>query len=340
MQPNTNGSDTDAVESEYRTEGRNEVLPNFVSRADETRAERGGQDTTQCVSDDNVSVVRDGEGYLIIGSNGEQAEGEGMGIERESAIRHAVVQGERLWRIPDNWTRYLRVQNDEAPDQLLYRIPEPAVCVVVRMPEDNDTGEKRYQIEKVGMVKTPLNEQPDRDALRNLISTVEEQDDELEDVLTALRTVEDQWHTLKRDYTSYMSKFGSEAVWGLFKSPINEVVESWSFDPWNTEQDITGCIPSRDIDHDVLSHVAGRLIDAGVISPTPTFTVQIEDGEQLPPGYFVQALTEAGCSPTEIVDWVMTKTRGHTQATWSDVRDEHESQIAENISAADTTLTS
>jgi len=339
MQSNTDSSDTDAVESEYRTEGREEVLPNFVSRADESRAERDEQDSTQCAGDGNVSVVRDGGEYRIIRSNGEQAEGEAIEIERESASRHAVVQGERLWRIPDNWTRYLRVQQDDAPDELLYRIPEPAVYVVVRTPGD-DTGDTRYQVEQVGMIKTAFNEQPNRDALRDLISTVEEHDDEAEDVITALRTIEEQWHTFERDYTSYMNKSGTEAVWGLFKSPIHEVVGSWSFDPWNTEQDITGCIPSRDIDHDVLGHVADRLIHAGVVSSTPTFTVHVEDGDQLPPGYFVQALTEAGCSPAEIIDWVMTKTRGHTQATWSDVRDECESQIAENINAADTTLTS
>lgn len=39
------------------------------------------------------------------------------------------------------------------------------------------------------------------------------------------------------------------------------------------------------------------------------------------------------------MDWTMVKTRAYTHSTWSDVRGESEQQIAENIRAADSTLT-
>jgi hypothetical protein len=340
MQSNTGRSGTEEGESEHRKEGREEVLPNFVSRPmDEERADGDEQDIAQCVGDTNVSILRDGDEYLIIDSS-ENADEDSLEIDREPAIRHAVVQGEQLWKIPDNWTRYLRVQNDDAPDQLLYRIPDPMVNVVVRAPRQGDTEETRYQVEKVGKVGVKLMEKPNGHAFGYLISTAEEEDDESEEVLTVLRSLEDQWHNFKRDYISYMNKYGDKAVWKLFKSEGGTAVKSWTFDPWDTEQDITRFIPSREVDDDVLGQVAGQLINAGVVSPSPVFKVHLKEGKLLPPGYFIQALAEAGCSPAEIVDWMMVKTRGHSQSTWSDVRDEHEPQVAENIRAAHRTLTS
>jgi hypothetical protein len=340
MQPNTGRSGTEKGESEHRKEGREEVLPNFVSRrTDERRAGRDEQDSTQCAGDTNVSTLRDGDEYLIIDSS-ENADEDSLKIDREPAIRHAVVQDEQLWKIPDNWTRYLRVQNDDAPDQLLYEIPEPMVNVVVRVPREGGTDKPRYQVEKVGGVEVKLIEEPNRHAFRRLISTVEEEDDESEEVLTALRTLENQWHNFERDYISHMNKYGGEATWGLFKVEGGTAVKSWSVNPWDTDQNIAHFLPTRDLDDDVLGQVTGRLINAGVVSPSPVFKIRLKDGEQLPPAYFIQALAEAGCSPAEIVDWMMVKTRGHSQSTWSDVRDEHDPQVAENIRAAHRTLTS
>jgi len=342
MQSNDARSDTNVDESEHRAVGRNEVLPNFVHRrTHETRTERDEQDITQSAGDNTVSVVRDGDEYLVIGSDAENAETDSIGIDREPAIRHAVVQGEQLWRIPNNWKQYLRVRNDDAPDQILYRIPDPSVCVVVRAPQQDDINDTRYLVEKVGSVETPLVETPDREAHRDLISKIEEQDDASEAVLKQLRNIEDQWVDFDRTYKQYMKKWGDEEVWGLFQTKDERVVESWSFDPWEADQDITEFVPAHHkIDTDVLSRVAARLVNAGVVSPSPAFEVRIKDGEMLPPGYFVQALAESGCSPAEIVDWIMVKTRGHTPSTWSDVRDEHEPEIKKNVSAADKTLTS
>lgn len=331
----------DAFESEYRSEGREEVVPNFIIRTPERREETDGRSLTPCAGDENIAAVPDGDEYLIVGSIGNEVYDDSVEVEREPAVRHAVVQGERLWRIPNNWEQYLRVSNDESPDKVVYNIPAPAVDVLVRVPGQDDSDETRYKVEQVGSIGAQMNEEPDRDALRDLIATVEEENDTSEEVLTVLRTLEDQWHNFESDYTGYMNKWGTEAVWGLFKSEDDAVVESWTFDPWDTDQDISGFIPGcRDVDNEVLGRVASRLIDAGVVSPSPAAKVEFRNGEGLPPGYFVQALTEAGCSPTEIVDWLMVKTRGHTESTWSDVRGEHEQKIAENISAAESTFTS
>ncbi len=334
MQRKNASSDPDTSESEYRAVGREETLPNFVHNHPQSRAENDEQ-TGEC-TDESVSVVRDGDEYLIVGSNEDD-----VWMERVPAIRHAVVQGERLRKIPGNWTQHLHVQNDDAPDQILYKIPDPAVNVIVRTPRQDDSDDIRYEVEDIGMAVPRLEKKPDSDALRNLISTVEEQNDESEAVLAALQRVEDEWHKFVREYRGDLDRRGGEMVSGMFKTEGQGIVESWSINPWETEQDITRLIPgSRDIDNKVLSQVASRLVDAGVVSPSPAFVVDFSSGEGLPPGYFLQALTEAGCSPAEAIDWTMVKTRGHTQATWSDVRGEYEGQIAENIRAADSTLTS
>lgn len=332
-------SEPDTDESEYRAVGREETLPNFVINHPQSRAELDGQ-PGQCADEENVSVVRDGGEYLIVGSNEEAAEEDDVLMERVPAIRHAVVQGERLRKIPDNWTEYLRVHNDNAPDWILYEIPDPAVNVVVRAPRQDDSDDTRYHVESVGTAVPQLAEEPNHDALRELISTAKKQD-ESEAVLAALRDIEDRWHEFKGDYCNYMNRHGGEAIYGMFKAEGQGIVESWSITPWKKEQDITRFIPgSRDIDNEVLSRVASRLVDAGVVSPSPAFEIVVSPGKKLPPGYFLQALTEAGCSPAEALDWTMVKTRGHTQSTWSDVRDEHEQQVAKNIDAAERTLRS
>ena len=340
MQSRNASSDPETRESEHRAEDRGEVLPNFIVSGPKSRAELDGQ-PGPCASDESVSVARDGDEYLIVGNNESEREEDAVSIERVPAVRHAVVPGERLWKIPDNWTQYIRVHGDGVPDRILYKIPDPSVTVVIRTPRQDDSDDTRYEVEHVGRPVLELVEEPDRDALHDLISTVEEQDDASEAVVAALQSIEDDWHDLKRAYHSYMDRHGGEMVWGMFKSEGQEIIESWSVNPWDTEQDITRFIPdSRDIDTEVLRQVAGRLVDVGVVSPSPDFEIALENEKGLPTGYFVQALTEKGCSPTEIVDWVMVKTRGHTPSTWSDVRGEYEQQIAEHIRAADNTLTS
>lgn len=340
MQPKTASSDSNTDESEHRAVGREETLPNFIVNSPQSRAEVDGQ-PGQCANDENVAVVRDGEEYLIVGSTDDEGQADDVWIEHVPATRHAVVQGERLRKIPDNWTRYLQLHNDDAPDQILYRIPDPAVEVVVRTPRQDDSEDTRYEVTHVGTAGPKLAERPDRDALRDLISTITEKSDASQAVLAALQGIEDRWHDFEGNYRSYMDKHGGEMVWGLFKTDGQGSVESWSLNPWDTEQDITRFIPgSRAIDNEVRCQVASQLLKAGVVSPSPAFEVAFSPGEGLPPGYFQQALTEAGCSPTEAIDWTMVKTRGHTQATWSDVRGESEQQIAENIRAADSTLTS
>jgi hypothetical protein len=100
MQPDTGRSGTEEEESDYRKVGRNEVLPNFVRcRKDETRVEHAEQDITQCAGDTDISIVRDGDEYLIIGSNA-HADEDSLEIEREPAMRHAVVQDERYDAYP------------------------------------------------------------------------------------------------------------------------------------------------------------------------------------------------------------------------------------------------
>lgn len=273
MQSRNASSDPETRESEHRAEDRGEVLPNFIVSGPKSRAELDGQ-PGPCASDENVSVARDGDEYLIVGSNESEREEDAVSIERVPAIRHAVVQGERLWRIPDNWTQHLHVHYDDAPDRILYWIPDPAVNVVVRTLRQDDSDDIRYEVEHVGSAVPQLDEEPDRDELRGLISTVEEQDDESEAVLVALQRVEDKWHQFVREYRGDIDKRGSEMVWGMFKTEGQGIVESWSINPWETEQDITRFIPgSRDIDNEVLSQVAIRLVDAGVVSPSPAFAV-------------------------------------------------------------------
>ncbi|QLH83814.1 hypothetical protein [Halosimplex pelagicum] len=338
MQSNDTGGDIEADEL-YRAEHRLEVLPNFVSsRPDKARTESEGRALTPRDEDGGVSIIRDGDEYLAVGSGGDEDE-KNVWMERVPAVRQAVVQGEQLWRIPNNWVEFLRVHSEDAPDRLLYQIPDPEVYVVVRAPRGDGNSEPRYLIEEVGPIEVEITERPDREALDNLLAELEAQSDPPEIVVSTLEILADHVSDFERKYRKDMGKRGQEAVWKLFKSEQKGVVESWSINPWDTEQDITHFIPeTRYASNDVLKKVASRLIEAGVVSPSPSIEVTVKNGKRLPAGYFLQALTEAGCSPTEALDWTMVKTRGHTEATWSEVRGEAEQQIAENIHAAEITL--
>ena len=338
----TNGRRGKDDEPEHRSIGREEVLPNFVSqRQDRLQSERKERGIRTCAGDENIVIIPDGDEDIILGKAVSGDLEDRIEIDRIPAIRHAVVADEQLWKIPDNWQHYLRVQNTGGPDEALYHIPDPSVWVVVEIPSPKDGDELRYRVKKVGKITVDLHDSLDREALHDLILRIEEQGEESDEVLAALRAVEEQWNELRRDYTGLVEKTGQEAVWGQLKADGTVVGESWLVNPWEGEKNPADVIPRRhSMDDDLLRRVTTLLIDANVISTSPDYEVGCDHGERLPTGYFVQALAEAGCSPPEIIDWMMVKSRGHTESTWGDVRGLSEHDISKNINIANETLTS
>lgn len=69
------------------------------------------------------------------------SESSGDWMKHVPAERRAVLQQQRLWRIPDNWEHFARIANDHSPDEILYHIPESGVYVVVVDLEQKGGGE-------------------------------------------------------------------------------------------------------------------------------------------------------------------------------------------------------
>jgi hypothetical protein len=62
--------------------------------------------------------------------------------------------------------------------------------------------------------------------------------------------------------------------------------------------------------------------------------VGVEGRDEYPDSYHIQALTEAGCSPAEAVDYLMTVVLEKTQTEWAQTREKDQSTVSQNVRQA------
>ncbi|MFC6720317.1 hypothetical protein ACFQHN_22580 [Natrialbaceae archaeon GCM10025896] len=263
------------------------------------------------------------------------SESSGEWMTRVPAERRAVLQEQRLWRVPDNWERFARVANEHGPDELLFYIPESGVYLVLLDLEHGGAARAGYRVETLGqlVVKTEL---PDKSALTELLRRIENSDDDdiATAVIDALQLLSKRWDHFESSYRMYYDKWSDERAWNAFKYHDDVIFESWSIEPWDNRQTVGHFIDEVcQSTPDVSRSVNDLLMEAGVVSPSPTVTISLQD-RRFPIGYRVQALVEAGCSPGEAVDYLIERFEDNIRASWESIREADESTTRENVRAA------
>lgn len=308
-----------------------ELIPDGGRTTEADAIETSNEGIQQYAEGPFVSVVQDGDKHLIVRCSSD----EGVEMKRVPATREAVVQNEKLWTIPSNWDPTVRIRG-EPNDTLVYIIPESGVSVVLEMLNEEQVYDERFRVKRFGHFRITIADEPDRSNLGNAFERLQAEDDLPEDLLDALKSVGNNWQKFDHRYRSYMRKWGTKAAGSVVDGETLAVVDSWRINPWREDQEIGHIIwKAARIEDGLRGRVANLLIEEDVVSLCPDIQLTVEDRENLPVGYDVQSLIDAGCTPAEAVDYIMCVLRGQSPRSWARTRGVTEETVEENITTVE-----
>jgi len=252
--------------------------------------------------------------------------------KRVPATRDAVVEGEHLWTIPDNWEH--RVSIDGVGDRryAIYHIPESSVDVELSVPENNHLVDAWYGVQTVGELAVTYEDSIDWDALDHEIEAGWDIDAVAEDTTDALESLQLRRRSFEREFAEQVDEFAEEALFEGAHEPV--AMQGRTTDPWGDVFDAEPLVEEYlDVDDETHETVMETLNAASVIPHYPEVHVEVTEC-QLPEGYRIRALTEAGCSPPQAVDYLMTEIVGDSQTAWAETRGKAQPSISSNVSDA------
>ncbi|MFP9191121.1 hypothetical protein ACLI4Q_05580 [Natrialbaceae archaeon A-CW1-1] len=285
-------------------------------------------------ADGSLYAYRDGDEHVVVAKGREPAT---KWTKRVPAERTAVVTGERLWTIPENWECRLVISESDSDDYGIYRIPEPDVHVLLYIPTRDPITDGWYSVEAVGDVVVDCADEPISKALSSFLKGLETGDLVEREVLDALRTIERFWDTFERRYRKEVNRYAMDAFWDEFEGCR---IGNWSVDPW-AEPVLTSHFLKEfcGVDGRIASETGTLLDESDVIPAYPKVKVSVEDQRGLPEGFHMRALIEAGCSPVEAVDFMMVEILAESPSLWGATRGEDTSTIKKNINNVQQTIT-
>lgn len=282
-------------------------------------------------ADGHLYAYREGNEHVVVSRGNEPGD---RWAKRVPATRTAVVEGEKLWTVPDNWEKRISIKGPGAKRYGVYHIPGSDVHVSVQEPHKNHLVDAWYSVTGVGTLTVTYADEIDWDALEEIVKRVTDSEDYAREEQEALESLYRQRRGFEREFTDAVNMHAEEALFDREHGVVS--MEGWTRDPWGDHQfEVDYLI--RDylgIDNDTLDVVLRELSLESVIPSYPEVRVDIENSEGLPQGYLIRGLTEAGCSPAETVDFIMTEVGDETQTAWSTTRGTEQSSISGNVSGA------
>lgn len=257
--------------------------------------------------------------------------------KRVPARRTAVAPGEQLWTIPDNWQHYCNIRDTDVSTYAVYHIPGPDVEVLVSAPTKTHLVDAWYGVKRVGELTATYDDEIDWDELREFVDEFEDRDEVDEEVLDALRSLYRRSTSVENDFEQAVNEFALESLertYGL--DDHANTLEDWTVDPWGEH-----AFQSDDIVRDHLTHhgdvddeVLEELSRLSVIPRYPRVRVDVESGVGLPKGYHMRALTQAGMTPPEALDYRMVEQLEMSQSEWARERGIAQPSVSSNVTQA------
>lgn len=286
-------------------------------------------------ADGSLYAYRDGDEHIVV-SRGDEPRT--RWTDRVPAERDAVIAGEQLWTIPDNWEHRVKIKGAAEARYAIYHIPETDVDVLVTVPHKNHLVDAWYGVKRVGKLTVTYDDEIDWDGLEETIETVRDIDEVSDDVVDALETLHRRRRIFESEFAEGVDMYAEDALFKRAHEPVS--VKEWTADPWG---DIFG------IDHlvqdflalgnETIDAVLRELSESNAIPSYPTVRVDVQEGDDLPEGYDIRALVEAGASGAETIDYLITEHYDlMTQTDWADVRGKGSSAVSKNVSGAKTEL--
>lgn len=259
--------------------------------------------------------------------------------KRVPAERTRVLPGEQLWTVPDNWEHRVRSSRDSVAYGIYY-IPESDTHVKLSIPTNNWLTDAWYGVKAVGDITASA--VGDLASAADVYRLADECEDEYDapaaaDTAGALREVARNWDAVENDLAHTLEWVQTEGV--LQQQPGDQPVrtdEQWVLEFHEDRVFRAGEVLSREADlseYEIpMSALLEELRSVGLPSYYK-FKLGI-DTDAVGMEYEIRALTEAGCTPPEALDYYMVERVGLSQSAWADERGIEQPSVSGNVSDA------
>jgi len=282
-------------------------------------------------ADGHLYAYRDGDEHVVVSRGNEPGT---RWTERVPAEREAVLAGEHLWTVPENWEHRVNIRGVAEARYAIYHIPETGVDVLVTVPNKNYLVDAWYGVKRVGSLAVTYDDEIAWDELETLIENVRDIEEVSDDVVEALETLHSRRRGFERKFAEDVDMHAEDALFVRAHEPV--LVHEWTADPWGDIFHVDFLVQDfLDLDNETRDAVLRELSEGNVIPHYPTVRVDVEDGEGVPEGYDIRALVEAGASGAETIDYLITEHYDQmTQTDWAEIRSKGSSAISKNVSGA------
>ena len=282
-------------------------------------------------ADGTLYAYREDDEHIVV-SRGNQPRTKWT--KRVPAERDAVLAGEHLWTIPENWQHRLKIKGAGHARYAVYHIPETGVDVLVTVPNKNYLVDAWYGVKRVGTLNVTYDDEIAWDKLETTIEYVRNSEEVHNDVVEALETLNQRRPGFERKFAASVNMQAREALLGRSHEPTT--VRQWTADPWGDIFRADALIQDfLDLDNETRDAVLRELSKGSVLPSYPAVHVDVNGDEGIPDGYNIRALGEAGVSAAEGIDYLMTEHYDlMTQANWAEIRGTEVSNINKNVTCA------
>ncbi|WP_135306345.1 hypothetical protein [Haloarcula amylovorans] len=286
-------------------------------------------------ADGNLYAYREDGEHVVVSRGNEPAT---RWTKRTPAERTAVVPGQQLWTIPDNWDERARIKGNAEERYAIYSIPETGVDVLLQVAHKNHLVDAWHSIQSIGQLSVTYADSCDWDELADVIAAVQGIDAVDEFVVDALDRLARRSGRFEREFADAVDELAEDA---LFRSSHGDTVrlDTWTSEPWGDTFDVEDLVGDiLGIDGETLEGVMRELNEANIIPRYPTVRIDVDDGEGLPDEFYLRGLIQAGCSPPAAVDYLMTEIEGLSQTEWATERGKAQPSISNNVTKAERLL--
>ncbi|MCQ4334376.1 hypothetical protein KM295_13005 [Natronomonas sp. F2-12] len=316
-------SNTDNTSTEAMTDGSTETIRD----SDEVRF--SNDDVRHYSADGHLYAYRENDEHVVVSRGRESRD---RWTKRVPAERDAVLAGEHLWTIPENWQHRVKIKGPAEASYGIYHIPESGVDVLVTVPNKTQLVDAWYGVKRVGTLNVTYDGGIAWDKLDTTIESIRDIEEISDDVVEALESLHCRRHKFERKYVKEIGRCGEDALVGHTSGPVS--IQQWTAEPWGDRFQVDHLVRRvLDIDRETQETVVRILSEENIVPHYPLVRVDVEEDEGIPDGYWIRALVEAGVSAAEAIDYLITEHYGlMTQANWADIRESEVSQISENVS--------
>lgn len=319
VSPRYNSADTSAT---VMADGGTEQLRNSQEVRD------SNDEVRRYSADGSLYAYRDGDDHVIVSRGNEPRT---QWTKRVPADREAVLAGEHLWTIPENWNHRVKIKGAGNRRYAIYHIPQTGVDVLVTVPNKTRLVDAWYGVKRVGKLTVTYDGGIAWDNLESTIKAVRDIDRVSDDVVNALETLNRRRRSFEQQFVKAVNMDAQDALLGHGRDPVT--VDQWTTDPWGGMLHIDSIVQDfLNLDDETIDAVLQHLYEGDVLPYHPTVRVDVEEDEGLPDGYEINALAEAGASNAEIIDYLATEYYDlMSQSDWAEFRGTEVSATTENV---------